>query len=467
MQHTHFDLIAIGGGSGGLAVAKKAAALGKRVALVEPYDLGGTCVNNGCVPKKIMWYAAQLAHAADDANDFGVPVVRGKTQWEKLVAAREQYVTRINGNWMRHLAEHNIRHIVGRAGFEAPGQIQVGETSYTADHIVIATGSTPIVPDVPGAELGITSDGFFALDKQPERVAVIGGGYIGVELSGVLRALGSQVDLVALEPTVLTSFDTMIRDALAEEMDKQGIERYMSFEVTSLQQASEGIIVHGKNGEQIRGFDSVIWAVGRRPNTEVLNLPAAGVKVAANGTIPVDEYQNTTVARIYAIGDVTGKTPLTPAAIAAGRKLADRLFGLHPGVRIDYENIPTVVFAHPAVGTVGLTEDQARRLYGENITVYASRFTAMRHALSEHPSRTAMKLVCAGHEEKIVGIHMIGENVDEILQGYAVAVKMGATKTDFDNTIAIHPTSAEELVTMAAPVSAPLTKSAQEWKLAS
>jgi glutathione reductase (NADPH) len=463
MNNQHYDLIVIGGGSGGLAVAKKASEFGKRVAIVEGARMGGTCVNNGCVPKKVMWYAANLAHAADDADAFGIPVFRAATDWQKLVAGREAYIARINQSWIRQITNHGITHIAGYARFNGNRSIEVEGVTYTADHIVIATGGKPIVPPVPGAELGITSDGFFALQEQPKRVAVIGGGYIGVELSGVLRSLGSEVTIVALENRVLEVFDTMISDVLTEEMQKQGIEQRMGFQVAGLAKTDNGIAINSANGKQISGFDTVIWAVGRAANTRELNLEAAGVEVLKNGIIPVDGYQNTNVPGIYAIGDITGKTPLTPVAIAAGRGLAERVFGNKPDSRVYYQNIPSVVFAHPPVGTVGMTEAMAREHYGEEVTVYETRFTPMRYALSEHKVGTAMKLVCAGSEEKIVGIHIIGDNADEMLQGFAVAVKMGATKADFDNTIAIHPTSAEEMVTMKTPV----RRETQEWKMAS
>jgi glutathione reductase (NADPH) len=471
MSEQHFDLITIGGGSGGLAVARKAAEFGKRVAMVEGARLGGTCVNNGCVPKKLMWYAANLAQATDDAPGFGIPASRQVTDWQALIRGREAYIERINQNWHKQVTRHGIAPITGYARFVDRHTVEINGCQYTAEHIVIATGGQAIVPRVPGAELGITSDGFFQLPSQPRRAAVIGGGYIGVELSGVLRALGSEVTIVALEDRVLEIFDQMISDVLMGEMQKQGIHMRLGFQVTGLEQTAHGIVIHGADGNSVDGFDTVIWAVGRRPNTRTLNLQAAGVHTLDNGIIPVDDYQNTNVAGIYAIGDITGKAPLTPAAIAAGRKLAERLFNDRLRARLDYHNIPSVVFAHPPVATVGLTEAQARIQYGENVTVYETRFTPMRYALAQHKSDTAMKLVCAGPDELVVGVHLVGDNVDEMLQGFAVAVKMGASKADFDNTVAIHPTSAEELVTMKIPVAARKhhysTDNDLEWQQAS
>ena len=463
----HFDLIAIGGGSGGLAVAEKAAQYGKKVAVVEAHKMGGTCVNNGCVPKKVMWYAANLAHAVDDASAFGVPAQRGATDWQKLVAGRDSYIRNINNYWDGYVEQSGITRITGHASFVDEKRIEVDGVIYSADHIVIATGGKPIVPPVPGAELGITSDGFFQLTEQPKRVGIIGGGYIGVELAGVLRALGSEVTVVALEDRALELFDPMISEILMNEMKKQGIELRMSFQVGGLAKTENGIAMDSASGERLDGYDSIIWAVGRAPNTRNLNLEAAGVEMRANGIVPTDEYQNTNVPGIYAIGDITGRTPLTPVAIAAGRRLADRLFRNMPESKVDYDNIPSVVFAHPPVGTVGLTEPQARERH-EKVTIYKTDFTPMRHALSDHGVTTGMKLVCAGKEEKVVGIHLIGDNVDEMLQGFAVAVKIGATKADFDNTIAIHPISAEELVTMKVPEPDPVEHhsidSGTEWK---
>ena len=448
MNTKHYDLIAIGGGSGGLAVAEKAAQLGRRVAIIESHRLGGTCVNNGCVPKKVMWYAANLAHAVDDAGDFGIPAQRGMTDWNRLVSGRESYIRNINDYWNGHVEDNNIDRIYGHARFVGDKTIEVDDRHYSADHIAIATGGKPIVPPVPGAELGITSDGFFELDAMPEKVAIVGGGYIGVELSGVLRALGSEVTIIALEDRIMELFDPMISEVLSSEMTRQGIRVQTGFQVTELSKADEGITVSSGDKRKITGFDHVIWAVGRSPNTATLNLEACGVEMLGNGMIPVDDYQNTNVNGIYALGDITGKVALTPVAIAAGRKLAERLFDGKHDNKVDYDNIPSVVFSHPPIGTVGITEDRARERYGDDITVYQSDFTSMRHALNTDGSMTAMKLVCAGADEKIVGIHIIGDNSDEMLQGFAVAVNMGATKADFDSTMAIHPTSAEELVTM-------------------
>ena len=447
-METNFDLIVIGAGSGGLAVAEKAAQFGHKVVVIDPGPLGGTCVNAGCVPKKLMWYAAALTHAVQDAPHYGVQLASQGINWSALVQRRNSYVADLNAYWSGHLESRAITLLQGSAHFIGPKAVQVNNTRFSADHVVVAVGGQPSIPDLPGAELGITSDGFFQLQEQPRRVAVIGGGYIGAELSGVLRALGSEVTLIAREQSLLHRFDPIISETLAEEMQQQGITLHRATRVIGLLKTSHGIAVDTDTSGQLDGFDTVIWAVGRTANTANLDLAATGLHCEAGGVIGVDDYQNTAVPGIYAVGDVTGRHALTPVAVAAGRALAERLFAKRPERKIDYDNIPSVVFTHPPIGTVGLTEPQAYASYGDSVMVYETQFTPMRYALAAHGPRTAMKLVCAGAEQRVVGIHLIGDGVDEMLQGFAVAMKMGATKADFDNTIAIHPSSAEELVTL-------------------
>lgn len=445
----HLDLIAIGGGSGGLAVARRAAAYGARCLVVEPAPLGGTCVNTGCVPKKVMWNAAQIAEVLHDAPDYGFAVSGGEhVDWARLVAGRAAYVARLNALYGARLADSNIVWQRGAARFIDARTIAVGEARYSADHIVIASGGRPIVPAVEGAELGVSSDGFFALRQQPRRVAIVGAGYIAVELAGMLRALGSDVTLV-LRGQLLGSFDAMLRDVLMEEMVNQGIKLMAGVAVARLvREADGGLTLWSTAGQGMLGFDAVIWAVGRQPNVEDLALERAGVRLNQRGAVETDEYQNTNMAGIYALGDVTGRAPLTPVAIAAGRRLADRLFDGKTDSRLNYAGIPTVVFSHPPIGTVGMTEDDARTEHGDSVKIYQTRFTPLYHALTQRKPRTAMKLVTVGPRERVVGCHIIGPAADEMLQGFAVAVNMGATKADFDNTVAIHPTSAEELVTL-------------------
>ena len=445
----HYDLIAIGAGSGGLSAAERAAQHGARCAVIEAGKLGGTCVNVGCVPKKVMWNAASLAAALEDAAGYGFDVAVNGFDWRQLVAARERYITGINTWYVSYLADSNIEHIQGLARFLDARTLEVGGQRYSAEHIVIAPGGRPVVPQIAGAELGITSDGFFQLTEQPRRVAVVGAGYIAVELAGLLKALGSEVSLLLRGEHLLKTFDPMLREMLMEEMLNHGVNILPGMSIERVERAADGnLTIFCPNGQQLTGFDTLIWATGREPRSAELNLAAAGVETDAQGYIPTDTFQNTNIPGIYAVGDVTGRAQLTPVAIAAGRRLGDRLFGGKPGSRLDYDQISTVVFSHPPIGTVGLTEDEARDQHGGAVKCYTSRFTPMYYAIAGRETRTAMKLVCVGAQEKVVGIHIIGQAADEMLQGFAVALRMGATKADFDRTVAIHPTSAEELVTM-------------------
>jgi glutathione reductase (NADPH) len=443
----HYDLIAIGGGSGGVAAANRAGLYGKKVALIEAGRLGGTCVNVGCVPKKLMWNGAHLGHALREAQDYGWSVGETTFDWPKLQTARDAYVTNLNERYGSYLLENGVEIHRGRARFIDAHTVEVNGEKLSADHIVIATGGYPSVPEIPGAELGITSDGFFELKTQPKRVGVVGAGYIAVELAGMLAGLGSETTLLIRREQVLRSFDAMLRDGVMDALHAEGVHIEAHVEATALRKTPEGLIIHCE-GKHYGPFDSVIWAIGRTPNTEGLNIEASGAETDKHGFIQTDAFQNTRVPGVYAIGDVTGRIALTPVAIAAGRRLADRLFNNQPERKLDYELIPTVVFSHPPIGTIGLTEDEARKQHGDAVKIYRTRFTPMYYAFSEKKPQTSMKLVCAGLEEKIVGLHVIGQAADEMLQGFGVAVKMGATKKDFDDTVAIHPTSAEEFVTM-------------------
>ncbi|TND05753.1 MAG: glutathione reductase (NADPH) [Gammaproteobacteria bacterium] len=446
-MQTDYDLIAIGGGSGGLAAAIRAARHGARSAVIEHGKLGGTCVNRGCVPKKIMFNGAVIAHHLDDAPSYGFDITVNGFDWAALATARNAYVHRLNGNYRARLDKLAVTEIGGRARFLDRHTLDVAGTTVTARHIVIATGGSPNVPDVPGAGLGITSDGFFELKDQPRRVAIVGAGYIAVELTGMLHALGSDVSLVMRRERLLGRFDALLRETLMEQMLVDGISLLSGAQVAALERDDEGAIaITCDNQQQHTGFDAVIWAIGRSPNTLDLDLGNAGVDVDRQGFVITDDYQNTNVDGIHAVGDVTGRAALTPVAIAAGRSLADRLFGGKPGAHLDYTNIPTVVFSHPPIGTVGLTEQQAREKYGDAVRVYQGSFTPMYHAITRSRTTAAMKLVTLGNEEKVIGCHVIGLGADEMLQGFAVAIRMGATKADFDNTVAIHPTSAEEMV---------------------
>ena len=445
----HYDLLAIGAGSGGLSAAERAAMHGKKAAVIESGRLGGTCVNVGCVPKKVMWNAAGIAHSLRDAQGYGFDVMVNNFDWQQLVQGRDQYIQGINDWYQTYLKDSDIEVIHGSARFVDAHTIEVDGQQYTADHIVISPGGVPMIPAIPGAEHGMTSDGFFALQEQPKRVAIVGAGYIAVELAGLLRALGCEVDLLLRGQHFLSSFDAMLRESLMEEMVNDGVNILPNINLNEVECDAQGqLTLHAQGGHTLSGFDCLIWAIGRAPNTADLNLEAAGIETDERGYIQTDEFQNTGVDGVYAVGDVTGRAQLTPVAIAAARRLGDRLFNNQPERHLDYENIPTVMFSHPPIGTVGLTESEARAHHGDAVKVYQTRFTPMYHTLTPHKTKTAMKLVCVGAKEKVVGIHMIGHGVDEMLQGFAVALKMGATKKDFDDTVAIHPTSSEELVTM-------------------
>ena len=444
----HYDLIAIGGGSGGLSIAERAASYGAKCAVIEKDKMGGTCVNRGCVPKKVMWYASSLAQSIRDAKGYGFDVEQKGFDFHHLVKQREAYISGINNWYHTYLKDSDIDEIRGQAEFVNAKTLKVGDKSYSADHIVIAPGGEPLVPDIEGAELGITSDGFFALQQQPKRVAIVGSGYIAVEIAGLLHSLGTEVTLFLRKELLLREFDCMLRDTLMETMMQQGINILARTQIKKIARMDDGLCLVSDQGHQYEGYDELIWAIGRKPLTDDLNLPAAGVQTDEHGYIPVDKYQNTNVAGIYAVGDVIGKAQLTPVAIAAARRLGDRLFNQQSERYLPYENIATVVFSHPPIGTVGLTEAEARAKHGEAVKVWQTRFDSMYHALTEEKLPTAMKLITVGAKNKVVGCHIIGPDSDEMLQGFAVAIRMGATKQDFDDTIAIHPTSAEELVTM-------------------
>ena len=447
---SEFDLIVIGGGSGGLAAAQRAAEYGARVALVEAHRLGGTCVNVGCVPKKVMWNAADLAEGLHDAPDYGFALTAGDHDWALLKEKRDAYVLRLNGIYETNLGKRGITLIRGRAHFVDARTVAVAGSSLSAPHIMIATGGRPLLPAIPGAELGITSDGFFELPSRPERVAVVGSGYIAVELTGIFAALGSKVTLVLRGETMLKQFDSMIGESMRKILRDTGVSIATQAWPSALERDARGSLALSlREGRRLEPFDCVVWAVGRAPAVEELGLERAGVELDSYGFIVTDKFQATSAAGIYAIGDVTGRAPLTPVAIAAGRRLSDRLFGGKAERHLDYHNIPTVIFGHPPIGTVGLSEQAARDDYGdEAVTIYRSSFIPMYHALTTAKPRCDMKLVTVGPKKRVVGVHVVGPGADEMMQGFAVAVRMGATKEDFDDTVAIHPTSAEELVTM-------------------
>jgi glutathione reductase (NADPH) len=445
-----FDLVVIGGGSGGLAAAQRAAEYGARVVLVESGPLGGTCVNVGCVPKKIMWNAAELGSALHDAVGYGFAVEGGGVDWARLKSRRDAYIERLNGIYAANLARHKVELVRGRASFSDAHTVNAAGRALTAPHIVVATGGRPQLPQIPGAGLGITSDGFFDLTARPGRVAVVGGSYIGIELAGIFAGLGSQTSLVLRGESALRTFDPMLGEAILKLLGAEGVEVVTRAPLAALERAAHGALeLELRDGRRLGPFDCVIWAIGRVAQVADLGLERAGVALDRQGFIATDLYQATSRAQTYAVGDVTGRVQLTPVAIAAGRRLSDRLFGGQSGRHLDYQNIPTVIFGRPPLGSVGLSEPEARERFGAaNIRVFRAGFVALYHALTAAKPRSEMKLVTAGPDERIVGLHVVGQGADEMLQGFAVALRMGATKKDFDDTVAIHPTSAEEFVTM-------------------
>ncbi|MEB8431131.1 glutathione-disulfide reductase [Cocleimonas sp. KMM 6892] len=470
MMSNHYDLISIGAGSGGLSIAERAASYGAKVAVIENKELGGTCVNVGCVPKKVMWYAAGVAQGLMDAQDYGFDVDleggAGKLNWKKLVDKRENYIGGILDWYDGYLGGAGVEVIEGGAKFLDNKTIEVdvdGEKiTYTADNIVIATGGRPIIPaNIEGSELGLNSDGFFQElhDIQPKKVVVVGGGYIALELAMLMDGLGSDVSVLHQGWPVLEGFDSTIQAALSQQMKDDGLKRYHDEIISKVVDQGEGpdglkqVTIEFEDGTKITDVDSLIWAIGRRPNTDNIGLENTDVEVSPRGTVVVDDYEKTTVDGIYAIGDIIGKAPLTPVAIAAGRRLGDRLYGGKPERKMSYDDIATVMFTHPPIGTIGMSEEKALEVYGDDVAnggikVYKTDFVPMYHTMTRHKVKTHMKLIVQGENEKIVGCHIIGLGADEMLQGFAVAIRMGATKADFDDTIAIHPVSAEELVTM-------------------
>ena len=449
----HFDLICIGGGSAGIAAGVQAAHFGKKVAIVEAQELGGTCVNRGCVPKKAMWYAANLAsRLKHDYQGYGFDLEVKDFNWKALKAKRNNYISNIHQFYHKLFDSQKITHFNGWGKFKDKHTIIIdNEIEISGNHIYICPGAYPLIPNnISGAEHGISSDDFFELNWQPKKAIVVGGGYIGVEIAGVFHELGTETHLIIRRDKPLKDFDEMLSDELLASMRMLNMDVQINTNIRQVTKKANGLLdIHLSSEATITDVDCLVWATGRAPLTARLNIEKTGIYLNDDGTIPVDAYQTTAVDHIFAIGDATGAAQLTPVAIAAGRRLSRRLFNNEHHLKLDTHLIPTVVFSHPAIGTVGLTEKEARLQYGsENIKIYHSKFTPLYAAISGFRMQTAMKLIVAGENEQVVGCHLIGLDADEILQGFAVAIQMGATKYDLDQTIAIHPTSAEELVTM-------------------
>jgi glutathione reductase (NADPH) len=454
MAGQDFDLLVIGGGSGGVRAARMAAQFGARVALVEAAQLGGTCVNVGCIPKKLYSYAAGYGESFHEAAGFGWDVAPPRLDWQRLKTNRSGEILRLNGVYQQLLLGAGVEIVRGWArlvdGHTVHVQLAEGTRDFTSQYILIATGGTPSVPDFPGREHVVTSDSMFDLEPFPRRLVVVGGGYIACEFASIFNGLGAQVTQLYRGEQVLRGFDNDIRHFLAKEMQKSGVDLRLHTDVTAVAKRSGNLEVTLANGDLLE-TDTIFYATGRVPNVNGLGLALAGVAHRRDGAIEVDSHYRTSVSSIFAVGDVTARVQLTPVALGEAMAVATRLFG--PAARaMSYEYIPTAVFTHPNVGTVGLSETQARHDYAD-IAVYLSEFRALKHTLSGSPERTLMKLVVDRASDRVVGLHMVGPDAGEIVQGFAVAMKAGATKAVFDQTIGIHPTVAEEFVTMREPVS--------------
>jgi len=464
-----YDYLVIGAGSGGIASARRAATYGAKVGVVEKGRLGGTCVNVGCVPKKVMWNAASIAETLHDMKHYGFSGYDSDAisfNWNFIKENRDKYIVRLNGIYERNMGNSGVDNILGTASLADGGKGVVVKpddggdaVTYSAKNILIATGGYPTFPDGEGIrENSISSDGFFELEELPGKAVVVGAGYIAVELAGVLQALGTDTSLVVRKNMALREFDEILSETLDNEMQRQGINIFRDtngVEKITVDEATGLKTVILQNGEKIEEVETVLMATGRSPLVAPLNLDGAGVAQKDGGYIIADDYSATNVDGVFALGDVVGNIELTPMAIASGRRLADRLFGgpQFENAKVSYDMVPTVVFSHPPIGTIGLSEAQAVEQYGEdNVKAYRSKFANLYYGPwqveADDKPKTAMKLICAGEEELVVGLHVIGMGADEMLQGFGIALKMGATKADFDSCVALHPTAAEEFVTM-------------------
>ena len=450
MSSFDFDLFTIGAGSGGVRASRMAASYGARVAVAEKQRLGGTCVNVGCIPKKLLVYASHYAEDFQDAAGYGWTVGASEFSWPTLISNKDQEIARLNGIYQSLLDSAGVEILQGHASLVDAHTVSLDGKQYTAEHILLATGSAPVWPEIEGADLAITSDEMFALEEQPERVLVVGGGYIAVEFAGILHGLGSAVTQVYRGPLFLRGFDTDIRTALSEEMRKKNIDLRFDTDVVRLQREPGGIRAFLTGGAELE-VDQVLYAIGRRPLTAELGLQAAGVNVSPSGAVVVDDYSRTNVPGVYAIGDITDRIQLTPVAIHEAMALTATLFDGRP-IPVDHADVPSAVFSQPSIGSVGRTEQEARELFGD-VEVFRSRFRALKHTLTGSDETMMMKLIVDTASRRVVGLHVLGPDAGEIVQGFAVAIKAGLTKEQFDATVGIHPTAAEELVTMREPVS--------------
>lgn len=451
MSQYDYDLITVGAGSGGVRASRLSAKFGAKVAVIEESRYGGTCVMRGCVPKKLLVYGAHFAEHFEDALGFGWSVEGARHDWGALVASKDKELDRLEGVYLRMLRDAGVELINGRGVLVDPHTVEVNGKRLTADKILVAVGGWPAIPDVPGKEYVITSNEALDLPERPKRILIVGGGFIAVEFAGIFNALGSEVHEIIRAGQILRGFDNDVRATLAEEMEKKGVQIHRDCVVRSIEKTNDGYSVFFDQGDELV-VDCVMYATGRAPNTATMGLTELGVKLTKKHAVAVDEHNRSNVESIFAIGDATDRVNLTPVAINEGRVFAENNFNDNP-VTLDYANIPSAVFSHPPVSVVGLTEDQARK--NHQVQVYISRFRPMKHTLSGRTEYIMMKMIVDKETDKVLGIHMVGDDAPEIIQGLAVALKCGATKAQFDSTIGIHPTAAEEFVTMRDPVPEP------------
>jgi len=445
MPRYDFDIFTIGAGSGGVASSRRAGSYGARVAICEESRVGGTCVIRGCVPKKLLVYGAQFADAFADAAGFGWTVPMPSFNWPSLIDAKDREIERLSQIYRNMLKSSGVELIQGRAVLVDPHTVEINGRHYTADKVLIATGSHPTVPDIPGIEHVISSNEALDLPRLPRRIVIVGGGYIAVEFAGIFNGFGAEVVELIRRDELLYGFDDDIRVALAQEMRGRGIEIHARTHVTRIEKEPHGYSVYTNLGQEFSA-DIVMYATGRKPNTKGLGLVEIGVATDANGAVVVDEWSCSNIPNVYAVGDVTDRVNLTPVAIAEGRAVAETLFNDNP-IKMDHANVPSAVFSQPPIGAVGLTEEQARRQYGD-VDIYMARFKPMKNTLSGREERTLMKLVVDARTDRVLGCHMLGPDAPEIMQGLAIAVKCGVSKRMFDQTVGIHPSAAEEFVTM-------------------
>lgn len=445
-----FDFFVIGAGSGGVRAARMAAGMGVKVAVAEGAPLGGTCVNLGCIPKKLYSYASAYPAHFSAAEGFGWSAVTSQLDWATLKSRRAQEISRLNAVYAQLLNNTGVTVLSGFAHLADPHTVCVGERCYTAKHILIATGGTPVRPTIEGAEWVVTSNDIFDLPTFPQRLLVVGGGYIASEFASIFNGLGAQVTQLYRGEHILRGFDNDLRQFLTQEMVQQGVTIRTLVDITRIEKTAEGLLAYLSDGTVLVA-DQILYAIGRRPNIDALGLAPLGVQINAKGQIQVNDAFQTTVPSIYALGDVVGRLELTPVALGEAMALVDQLFA-QGTKRMDYQYIPTAIFTTPNAATVGLSEEKARALYGDDVQIFRSTFRPLKHTLSGKPDRTLMKMVVQPSTDKVLGLHMVGDDAGEIMQGFAVALKAGASKTIFDNTIGIHPTAAEEFVTMRTPV---------------